>query len=549
MEMKNEQIKNKPNSENPQVYSVSNENIEMNNISKFCIFLFSLHCGISTIHELAVQFYLKDKYKLELSEFTLLNASIELPFLFQPFFLLIIEFYPLFGFRRKIYFIICAFLNSLLWFLMAYFNYMSLATEIILLMLINLFLGFIIGLSESLLFEVNKLNNTKEQIITNRSLGFIFLIRLLARLIASFLKGAFLFYLGIRNIFLIAGICPILPLFAGIFIEEKQITTSPKINLENRSFKNEYLELIVREESFEQSITKGLDINKKKAYVSITNTCCDIKNAFFNKNIIISILIFVIFFFAGPNYNGYLFYYNINQLGYTELDLGFISIFASLSSILQMFFYRLKLKKVKGKKLIIYSAFLFIFASFIPCIIINNLNSYLGINNLVISITHVFFISALAEMISIPVYCCIQISTNSMILDKVLPFIVIIFKIGNILSAYFSLIFTRIYSITEHNFQNSNYLLVTCNVTRFIPLIFLYFIPEDSFNKPTFEDAKDDHSRNLMNKENILENISSFHSEEVKAYVTPNQSNTKPHDLGLFYNTDIYFIENSRFNL
>ncbi len=175
--------------------------------------------GISTISELALQFFFKDELVVEPDKLLKINSVILSPWTLKPLYGLICDLFPLCGFRRKSYLIIFGLTMTICWLLMAFYTKTIFQANIIL-FIRNFSLAFISVLAESMVVELTQLE-TKD--IDSKSKDYVssfFFVKHLGSLITSYLKGILVDKLPLRSVFLIDSFIPIGFMIVGYFYIE-----------------------------------------------------------------------------------------------------------------------------------------------------------------------------------------------------------------------------------------------------------------------------------------------------------------------------------------
>ena len=208
--------------------------------NKISYYLLSFAQGVSDISALAVSYYLKDILNISPATMSQLYALIALPWTIKPLFGLITDLYPLFGFRRKSYILLCGVFNLINWLVLSYYV-VRLFSMISLLFLISCFSCFCSVIGEAIVVEVSQLNKKIKNNSYNKDndeddakdyVSIYFIIKNFGCLLSAYFKGKFVEWFELKTIFLISIFVPILIIISGfILIEEKY-------NNNNREYKN-----------------------------------------------------------------------------------------------------------------------------------------------------------------------------------------------------------------------------------------------------------------------------------------------------------------------
>ena len=86
------------------------KNINENNILYYrnvtSFLLLTLFLGLALIPELAINYFFKDELKVQPSKLTRLLTISRFPWVINPIFGMITDFYPIFGYKKNLYFIL-----------------------------------------------------------------------------------------------------------------------------------------------------------------------------------------------------------------------------------------------------------------------------------------------------------------------------------------------------------------------------------------------------------------------------------------------------------
>jgi folate/biopterin transporter len=201
------------------------EKMKFNN--RISYFLISFNQGIGSISELAVQFYFKDELHLEPARLTQIYSFILIPWTIKPIFGMITDLFPINGYRRKIYIILCGIICILSWLAMTFFV-KSLSFAIFFLLLINIFISFSTVLGEAVVVELSqleKIDSSKEESSASAKdyVSMFFFFKYFGALISSYLKGYLVEALSIKWVFFIASFLPWLIVTSGLLLVEVKL--------------------------------------------------------------------------------------------------------------------------------------------------------------------------------------------------------------------------------------------------------------------------------------------------------------------------------------
>ena len=423
------------------------------NRNKYAYLLLSFNSGIATITELAVNYYFKDKLKINPAFLSQINAVIKIPFMIKPLFGLITDLFPIFGFRRKFYIIISAILSSLSWFIFANFK-LDWFESTICLFIINASLGFSTVLSQAIFVELGKLSKEYKLADDTKDLANTYVIvKNLGMIIAAFLKGYLLEIFSIEGMFIINGINQIMMLFSGIILIEEKV---------KKNEENEYL------------------ISEKKENENEKGNFKLLFNYIFQKKIIFPFcFIIILILFSSPCLNDTMFYYCSNQLKFTPNEFGIIHSCTLIINLIIIIIHKQFISKKLSFKQIIFLAKILLFTFTIP--------NYFLVKNLTKNFINDFFLVVITNssafifntLTYLPVFDLAAKLSPKNLEGTVYSIFMSSINLGGNFSIILGGILTRFYKITRLNFDNMDKFILTANFLFLLPLPILLFIPNE----------------------------------------------------------------------
>jgi len=201
------------------------ENMKYSN--RLAYLIISFNQGLGSISELAVQFYFKDDLHIEPARLSQIYSLILIPWTIKPLFGMITDLFPICGYRRKIYIMLCGIFCILSWLSMSlYVN--SLFGAILCLLTINICISFSTVLGEAIVVELSQLEKVNASSSAKDYVSMFFFCKYFGALISSYLKGLFVEIMSIRSVFLIASILPWLIVTAGYILIEIKVKEEEK---------------------------------------------------------------------------------------------------------------------------------------------------------------------------------------------------------------------------------------------------------------------------------------------------------------------------------
>ena len=429
--------------------------------NKISILLIGFYAGMCVISDLAVKYFYKDIKKVETTTLTKILIIFKIPYMIKPLYGLLIDFVPIFGYKKKSYLFICFFVNMLSWYIFILYNDQHLLTSIICLLFVNISLSFTTVIGSAIQVDLSKIYENEKSNIgeqTNKLMSQYFMIKSVGTLIPSYFKGFLIQKFTNDIIFYIACLISLF-IFTSAFIlvEDKIEDDKPEEQNDNSPFLED------EEEKKEKTNTRKI-INLMK-----------------NKNIILLLsLIFILE--SSPFCVSPLFYYETNILGLNPQDIGNIDFLSQISIIIMIYIYQNLCFKYNFKAItFLVRLCQFAFFSLIYMLIMRNTQKYISDLNLVtITITLQEGFHSLGKL---PYYLlAIQFSPLNL---EATTYSLCVFSsyLGNILADYIDYILAIYFNITHYNFNNLGILVLIENILNLIPLFYTLAIPNKFFAK------------------------------------------------------------------
>ena len=368
---------------------------------------------------------------------------------------------PIFGLRRKYYIFLNGILIILGWIFLIILK-PNLFISSLCLFIISFGKSFSSVLGEAIVVELSLLKkkiNYNEENIKNEILkkteydakdfiSMFFLIRTFGYLISSYLQGKIIEIFSLKTIFLITSLIGFLIIISGFLLIEKKIE--------------------IKENEYKIINDLIIFIQKKNIYIP---------------------LLFMIIFGCSPSYSQPLFYFITNKLKFTPSDLGIISMFSTLFSLIGIFIYKKYLKNIKIKKMLLIGTIILIFLSFTTYILVKRINLILKIDDFIFLLFGNCIMSLIGDLVAMPILSLSAILCPKNLEGTVYSLFMSANNFGYSLGNLFGSFLTEFFMVTHNHFDNLGKLVITSNLLSFliIPIILFindkYFSPNDYYEK------------------------------------------------------------------
>jgi folate/biopterin transporter len=516
-----------------------NENEVIKRRNKLAYLLIAFHQGVSYISKLAVQYFFKDELKIEPHILAQINSFTELPWAIKPLLGMLTDFFPICGYRRKVYIILCGLINLLCWMTMATFTHTTFVACITIFM-VNLTLSFCSVLGEAVVVELSQLETTNKDSKAKDLVSLFFLSRTVGELISAYLKGLFVDIMTLRHIFLIACFIPTMLIISGfMLIEKRQVDDGDSYN-SNRSNRARNVGNNLDEE---RPILGGENIsqsynNNNNNYGSTSRRGEEARTnmddnsngrnspgrrrghnrvsmkdlfAFLCQKQILLPLSFIIVFKMGPSYQDAFFYFITNELKLNATALGKISFASTVAILIAILIYKAYLKRCNFKTMIIIGTIISFIISLSCYLLVLRINLDLGISDFTVLLFANSFLSMVGEFVLLPILSLACILCPKNMEGTVYSFFMSSLNLGGILSSVNGGIVTSMLGISSTNYDNLHWLILISKISSLLPLPMLLCIDEKYLN-PELEREEEPETEEKVN----LEVVKKEEKEEIK---------------------------------
>ena len=451
----------------------SDENKGQSIRNKISFLLISFYSGLCVISDLGVKYYFKDQKKVDTTLLTKILSLFKIPYVIKPLYGLLIDFFPICGYKKKSYLFICFFINIISWYIfMCSNNHLYIA--IISQLLVNTSLSFTTVIGSAIQVEMSKMyENKKEGEKSSDLLSQYFITKSIGTLIPSIFKGFLIEKYTNDIIFYISGLISIFIFISGIILVEDKINPK-KIRLKLKSNKNNQplISNVIEEE----------DNNNNN---NNDNKLGQILNLIKDKNVIV-LLVIIFILESSPSSVSPLFYYETNVLGLNPKDLGLIDLVSQISIIVVIVIYNYYFRSFNFKLITFFVKIsMFLIYCLICMLIMKKTQEFISDFYLVTFATSLH--AGLKSLGQLP-YSLLAIQFSPLNL-KATTYSLCIFScyLGNLFADYIDYGLSIYFNVSHYNFENLGTLVFIENVLNVIQLLYIFAIPIKFFSQKKSE--------------------------------------------------------------
>lgn len=415
--------------------------------------------GILGISRLALTFYYKDTLHLGPAELSLISSISVIPWIIKPLYGFISDTFPLFGYKRRSYLILSGLLGSISWGILSflsssrfidssivYTDTIAIVSTVLLVMMSSLAIAFSDVLVDAIVVSKTHKNNAgalQSICWSSTSIGAI---------ISSLFSGTLVQKYGSPLVFKITACIPLIIAGVSGLIQEEKIPSSKYFHVHNKSLN--ILQLLRL-----QLKTIWLEVSKKSLLYPI---------------------IFLVLWQSTPSSGSALFYFEVNELGFTPEFLSRLGLISSLSSLVGIMIYNKKLKSVPLHTIFKWTCISGSILGMTPLLLVTHFNRVIGLSDTWFAIGDDIILTVLGQIAFMPILVLAAKLCPSGIEAMLYAVLMSVNNLSGTVAGVLGSLLTKGLGITEHNFDNLPLLIIITNLSGLLPLAFLKLLPKET---------------------------------------------------------------------
>jgi folate/biopterin transporter len=398
--------------------------------------------GVLGLARLAVSFYLKDDLHLDPAETAVIAGFSTLPWLIKPLYGFISDSFPLFGYRRRSYLVLSGLLGALSWGLMATFVDGKYGAAF------SILLGsFSVAFSDVVVDSmVVERARGESQSVSGSLQSLCWGSSAFGGIVSSYFSGSLVDSYGVRSVFTITSILPLMTSAVAILVKEQAVRVS-------------------------DSVVSFVDSSKENLI--------QLWEAVRAKNVFLP-TIFIFLWQSTPNSESAMFYFTTNKLGFTAEFLGRVKLVTSIASLLGVWIYNAFLKNVPLRKIFLVTTILGTAIGLSQVILVTGVNRQFGISDKWFAIGDSLVVSVLAQASFMPILVLAARLCPIGMEATLFATLMSICNGGSLIGGLIGAGLTKLFGVTKDRFDNLVFLVVLCNLTSLLPLPLLGLLPCDN---------------------------------------------------------------------
>jgi len=394
--------------------------------------------GIAGMSDLAVSYFYKDTLKVDPATLSTVTSLTALPWTIKPLYGFLSDGWPIFGYRRKPYIIIAGCIGSASWFCMAVFVN-DVWSGFACMFLASMALSITNVIAEGMLVEKSR-GQTQE--FASHLQAFVHGAQAVGGIIAAYFGGFLLSYLADRHMFMLCCFFPLTLVLVALIVDEERFdgdVTAIRADMAGK--------LGELWEAF-----KHPQIYKPVAFVFMLNST--------------------------PATGATWFYFYTNTLHFSSSFMGTINVVGAVCSLGGVIIFGKFLASTPFRPILIWSTIISTLFGMTQLILVFRWNAgYIPDGAFCVGESAILsilgWINTMPILVLAAHLCPIGMEATMYAL------IMSINNLGGVVGAQFGAALTLGLGITESNLDNFWILVLICNVSTILPLLFIGWIPAD----------------------------------------------------------------------
>jgi len=388
--------------------------------------------GAMSLAQLSISFFLKDELSLSPAEVASLVGIAMLPWTIKPFYGLVSDSLPIFGYRRRPYLVISSLLSASAWLGMAFWVKTPLMATVAIALT-----SLAVACSDAITDAVVVQRARQESATEAGSLqAFSWAATSVGGIMAAYLGGLLLEKLGSHSVFAITATLPLLITLAAFAILESPAETSPK---------------------WQQQLVQ-------------------LRQAFTSKQILLPAA-FIFLWQATPTADSAFFFFTTNELHFNPEFLGRVQLISSIAGLFGVWLFQRFLKNVPMRQIFIWTTLISTLLGLTSLLLVTHTNRQLGIDDRWFSMGDNVILTIAGRIAFMPVLVLAARLCPPGIEATLFASLMSIFNLAGLCSYQLGGLLTHFLQITESNFDNLWLMILITNLSTLLPLPLIGWLP------------------------------------------------------------------------
>ena len=373
----------------------------------------------------AMRYWMMDTVRVSPAQMTAIFGVVSIPWCLKPVYGFISDSYPIFGYRRRSYMVIFAFMSAYMWILLPFVPHDEFVITLVM-TLSSASMCFADVMADSLLVEVARSESEDERGIIQ---SYAWMLRFIGGLLAAVLGAVAYDYLGSVKVFLVNSMVPVVIAITSVFIPDEST----------------------------KSTVKWRETGKK------------LWSAMRRKEIYCPAL-FIFLVSVTPGYGGAMSFFYERKLGFTPDEFGALDTVEYIVKICGTYIYKKYLRKVTFIKIFGWSLLLSFLLENTLLLLVLHVNRDLGIPDFVFAFVERVVLTLVYQFVTMPMVVLGARVCPVGVEGTLYALLMSITNFGGVISSEWGSLFTNMFGVTSTDFTNLWKLVLLCNMCDLIPI-------------------------------------------------------------------------------
>jgi folate/biopterin transporter len=429
------------------------------------ILLVYLVQGVVGLSRLATVFFLKDELQLSPSQLAMISGIQILPWTIKPLYGFLSDAVPLFGYHRRSYLSLAGAIGALSWLGLALWAHTPLQA-LVCTTAASLAVAVSDVVADGIVVERVR-GSPQERAGSLQSLCWG--TSALGSLVTAYFSGSLLERFAPRQIFAITAVFPLMISATSFFIEERRFSDDGLP-----------IDVTLADHQTVQGTERPLRANKTNRYgQQVSRDARELLGKLWvaiRQPSILYPTAFVFLWQSTPSAETAFFYYMTNALQFQPEFLGRIRVVSSAAMLLGVVVYNRFLKKIPIKSVLRWSTVLSVPLGMSQLILVTGWNVRWGIPNTWFVLGDAAVLTALGQVAFMPTLVLAARLCPPGAESVVFATLMSLYNASGFVGTELGALLTQAFGITDHDFRNLWALIVICNLSSLLPLVFIDFL-------------------------------------------------------------------------
>jgi folate/biopterin transporter len=405
--------------------------------------------GALGLARLAKTYLLKDELHLGPAELSALTGAFALPWTIKPLYGFLTDGFPLFGYRRKTYLVAAGLLGSLSYGLLSWTPFWDALPDGT--AIPGTLAAILVGSASVAMSDVvtdgivvTRTRQATDPAVAGGLQSLCWGASATGSIISAYYSGSLLEELPVRAVFGLTAFLPLLVALIAFQVDEEPVVAA------------------------EEAARSGFVQNVKEQTASLWEA--------FRQDSIWKPALFIFLWQSTPTADGAFFFFMSNDLGLGPEFMGRVRLVSSVATLAGVVVYNQYLKRVAIKDILFWATLASLPLGLVPVLLVTHVNQALGIPDQALIYGDDVALAALGEIAFLPTLVLAARLCPPGAEAVLFATLMSIFNGASTVGTELGAALTKVFGITESNFDNLAVLLVVCNITSLYPLLFIQWL-------------------------------------------------------------------------